>query len=135
MALTEQIDTNAIQLLVLNSGSSSLKFASYGFQPDQRVLFSGRLIGIGEAEGHFRATTPDRTLMDEPVQLPDQTTALAALLPWLAHQPGVAITGVGHRLVHGGIAYRKPQRVTPDVLAALTELTALAPSHLPTELA
>jgi acetate kinase len=62
--------------------------------------------------------------------------AFAALLSWLtAHDEGWRIVAVGHRVVHGGELYAQPVRLTPEILAELSTLTALAPLHQPHNLA
>jgi acetate kinase len=116
--------------LVMNAGSSSLKFAAYEAGHHKPVL-KGKVSGIGRAP-EFSATgaqpdalgelTPD-TVHDEIVQ---------RVLGWLtAHPEFGAITAVGHRVVHGGRDFSKPVLVTDDVLTELTKLEPLAPSHQP----
>ena len=121
-------------LLVMNAGSSSLKFAAYTAMGDKPVL-KGKVSGIGRAP-EFSATgaqadalgklTPD-TAHDEVVQ---------RVLGWLTAHPEFGdVTAVGHRVVHGGRDFSKPVLVTDEVLAELTKLEPLAPSHQPHNLA
>ncbi len=114
-------------ILVLNAGSSSLKFAVYDETP-LRERLRGQVSGIGTGPRLQSGAT------DEP--LPASTTyrdGLAILLKWLAGQ-GIApagISGVGHRVVHGGSAFIAPTRIDDGVLATLDSLRSLAPLHLP----
>lgn len=120
--------------LVMNAGSSSLKFAVYTAKDDTPIL-RGKVSGIGRAP-EFKATgaqadalgalTPD-TPHDEVVQ---------RVLGWLTAHPEFGdITAVGHRVVHGGRSFSKPMLVSEEILAKLTELEPLAPSHQPHNLA
>lgn len=114
-------------ILVLNAGSSSLKFAVYDVSP-LRERLRGQVSGIGTSPrlecGTLRESLPPATTYKE---------GLAILLKWLAGQ-GVTpefISGVGHRVVHGGAAFTTPTRIDDGVLATLDSLRSLAPLHLP----
>ena len=122
-------------VLVLNAGSSSLKFSAYTRGADERwsVAATGQIEGIG-TEAHFTAKDRDgRKLHD--VDLPavrDAQTALGALGDWLRAQFARArVLGVGHRVVHGGAKYAAPTIVTAEVLDDLRALVPLAPLHQP----
>lgn len=116
----------AMAILVLNAGSSSLKFAA--FEPSLAELLHGQVSGIG--------TTPRLQCGTTEKALPDGTTyrdGLAFLLEWLAEQgfKSDKLRGVGHRVVHGGSTFISPTLITDDVLAKLDGLRSLAPLHLP----
>lgn len=119
------------QLLVLNSGSSSIKFAV--FDLDERRIASGKLTRIGQEAGQFVRTDQGQTHCDA-LALPDHAVALDVLFDWLHQQTNLQIGAVGHRMVHGGERYWTPQRVTPGLLADLRSLVPLAPDHLPAEI-
>jgi acetate kinase len=126
-------------LLVLNAGSSSLKFAVFETGGDAlTVRVRGQVEGIG--------TTPRMSARDAsgaaiPTQAPpssirDARAALAHVADWLrSNFGGTRVAGVGHRVVHGGARYAAPVRVTPEVLAELRKLVPLAPLHQPYNLA
>ena len=127
------------RILTVNSGSSSLKFALYNASTPgaEMIEYSGTLDRIGLDGGRFYVRDAEaRTLHDEHVSVATHASALQHVLAWLDKQPdGRRLDAAGHRIVHGGMWYTQPQRITPDVIARLNELIPLAPAHLPNELA
>ena len=127
-------------ILVLNAGSSSIKFSVFpGHERPSRqgIICEGECEGIGHRV-HF--TAKDRagaSLVDE--YLAEGTTheeALAALLRWLEdHFPDDQLVAAGHRVVHGGSLYTAPVRIDASVTAELRRLIPLAPLHQPHNLA
>ena len=125
-------------ILVVNCGSSSVKFAlftSVGDTPQR--LWSGALERIGLPGASFRAASQDGgVLFDEPHHIPSHITALDLLLTKIeALVPGDRIQAVGHRVVHGGDDCDCPMVVTDALEARLRKLVPLAPLHLPHNLA
>jgi acetate kinase len=126
--------------VVLNAGSSSLKFCVYRRpQADAwRLEARGLTEGIG-TKPRFSATDGDGATLDDRELDPavkDGRTALAALADWLRSRHGGArVLGVGHRVVHGGAKYAGPTIVTPQVLEDLRAFIPLAPLHQPYNLA
>jgi acetate kinase len=123
-------------VLILNAGSSSIKFAL--FPADREPTRQGLVCeGVYEGLGHrVRFTAKDgagNRLAD--AQLPETTThedVVAALLRWLAARfPDWGLVAAGHRVVHGGMHYAGPVRIDADVIAELTRLVPLAPLHQP----
>jgi acetate kinase len=121
---------------VINAGSSSVKFSFY--EGERRVL-TGQVDGIGAhasasatgAEGE-RIDPPD--LGEKPPSVPSEV--LPAILPWARRRLGDRrLAALGHRVVHGGMRYSTPARVTPELLAELEALVPLAPLHEPHNLA
>jgi acetate kinase len=127
-------------VLVVNAGSSSLKFCAYA-EPADGVWSAqarGQIEGIGtaprlSARDGAGAVLADRALGAE---VPDGRAAFDTLAAWLrSRYAGARVVGVGHRVVHGGAHYARPTLVTPQVLKDLRELVALAPLHQPHSLA
>jgi acetate kinase len=125
--------------IVLNAGSSSLKFSIYrrphmaAWALDAR----GQIDGIGTSP-RFTAAAQDGTRIgDERLEAGiDGRGAFDALASRLRARYGNArVLGVGHRVVHGGAKYAGPTIVTPDVVADLRTLVPLAPLHQPYNLA
>ncbi|UTT47896.1 acetate/propionate family kinase [Rhodococcus gordoniae] len=120
-------------VLVLNSGSSSIKFRL--IEPESGNSSAHGLIErIGEPEGRivFHHTTGVDERNDA---IPDHRTGLRAMLEMLEglgrplHEVG--IVAVGHRLVHGGKVFYEPTLIDDDVVRAVDELSVLAPLHNP----
>jgi len=121
---------------VINAGSSSLKFSFYD---GERRRLTGQVDGIGAHPSASAAgpngekvTPPD--LGTKPPTTPSEV--LPAVLPWARERLGDRrLAAVGHRVVHGGLRYSRPARVTPELLAELEALVPLAPLHEPYNLA
>lgn len=119
-----------MKVLVLNSGSSTIKYGLYAM-PSEELLAGGRIERIGEGEARLlhRDAAGERS---EPVQAPDHAAGFAALLKILAAHGMPA--AIGHRVAHGGTRFRAPARVSAEVLAAVREMIPLAPLHNPANL-
>jgi acetate kinase len=127
--------------LVLNAGSSSLKFCVFQ-RPDEndwQIAARGQIEGIGtsprlsvkDAQGALLANDGLGVAVTD-----GHAAAIDALASWLRSKWGGArVLGVGHRIVHGGVRYGKPVLVTRQILSDLYELVPLAPLHQPYNLA
>jgi acetate kinase len=127
--------------LVLNAGSSSLKFCVF-HRPEGkgwRLTARGQIEGIGTkprltAKDDSGVKLIDQDLVLEEVR--DGNGAIEQLAVWLRSQYGGSrVLGVGHRVVHGGVCFTGPTIINADVLKELYELTPLAPLHQPYNLA
>ena len=132
-----------MSILSVNAGSSSLKFALYPIQ--------GQAIGEAEVTGNIEGLEPSgepcisfaakgqAKTVTEVAVLPDQDVfdaALSALdMLLMSHFSHMQVQAVAHRVVHGGQFFKASVRVTPEVLAQLATLNALAPLHQPHNLA
>jgi acetate kinase len=125
-------------ILVLNSGSSSLKFGIYhsgvngpgavGEQP----LLTGSAEGIGRDSGSLQVRSADGNLLLQRVGIHEtQTDALSALSAVIRQHTDDMPVAVGHRVVHGGPRLREHQIITPQVLDQLRAATHFAPLHIP----
>jgi len=126
--------------VVLNAGSSSLKFCVYERpKADSWHLEArGQIEGIGTSPRFSARDGAGHSLADHTLSgtVRDARTALDALAEWLRSRYGGAhVLGVGHRVVHGGATFAGPTIVTPDVLEELRTLVPLAPLHQPHNLA
>jgi acetate kinase len=125
-------------ILVLNAGSSSIKFSVYALNRDRPMLDSK-----GEIEGtkpHFLASDADgSTLRDETFESAgsdEYGEALTRLGGWLRERlVDDRVLAVGHRVVHGGPELTAPIAIDDAVLARLERLVPLAPLHQPHNLA
>src|SRR5262252_2324407 len=121
---------------VINAGSSSLNFS--GYESEQRIL-AGQVDGIG-VHPSVSATGPNGEAIAppdlglKPPAVPSEV--LPELLPWARERLGDRrLAALGHRVVHGGLRYSRPARVTSELLAELEALVPLAPLHEPHNLA
>jgi acetate kinase len=124
--------------LVLNAGSSSLKFCVFQRPVGQawRVEARGQIEGIGASPRLSVKDANGESLANQEVAGRDGREAINALALWLRSKYGGSrVVGVGHRVVHGGARFTGPTVVNPEVLAALRELVPLAPLHQPHNLA
>jgi len=129
-----------MKVLVLNAGSSSLKFELFDM-PAERVLASGLVERIGEAGSRllWRAD-PTEPKRDVKQAIPDHAQGLSLVLGALCGGDGAPldslaeIGAVGHRVVHGGEAFAATALITPEVEAAIEAHVPLAPLHNPPNL-
>ncbi len=128
-------------VLTINAGSSSLKFSVYRVTGAGRpeLAAKGQIEGIGTSPRFTAEDAAGQGLIDR--RWPDDRTSghaefFGVLGGWLReHFSDIALLGVGHRVVHGGVDYALPVRVDQAVLARLEALCPLAPLHQPHNLA
>jgi acetate kinase len=129
-------------ILVINAGSSSVKFQVFGIDsgPTTKLsrLIKGQIDGIG-SKPRLRAEGGDKAILieggfphDAVSSVPD---AIHQVAKWLRGRQEIDLRAVGHRVVHGGPEYSQPVLVDPDVLARLERYNSLAPLHQPSNLA
>jgi len=123
-------------LLVLNAGSSSLKFSVYRLDAEQQLhLIASGAVEEVDVAAHFWVRNAHDELLGEqrwPGSL-EHSSAIDFLAEWLREHNGggLQLIGVGHRVVHGGIKHAGPELVTPALLSELQFLEPLAPLHQP----
>jgi acetate kinase len=123
-------------ILVINSGSSSLKFSLYSGEANGlTMLFAGTADGIGKGQGELTITdSGGAQAFHETAQYKTQNDAFdhaSAEIERLGHPQ---IAAIGHRVVHGGPRLREHTAISPEVLEMLTAAIQFAPLHIPTEL-
>jgi acetate kinase len=126
--------------LVLNAGSSSLKFCVYRSSGADawRLDARGQVEGIGTSPRFTAKDGAGAKLSEQSLDgtVRDARGALDSIAGWLRTRYGGArVIGVGHRVVHGGARYAAPTLITSKVLEDLRELVPLAPLHQPYNLA
>jgi acetate kinase len=125
-------------ILVLNAGSSSIKFSVFGTEEDRlSPLYGGEIEGIG-VRPHFvvRDASGQSVADTHPTQEQGRQLGhhdlLVTALEWLdRHAEGMIVAAAGHRVVHGGERFAAPVLVNQEVLQALQALVPLAPLHQP----
>ncbi|GMU33260.1 MAG: acetate/propionate family kinase [Planctomycetia bacterium] len=123
----------AAHILTINGGSSSIKFALFEEGQSLPRLLEGviKRIGLSDASFHVKGVDPADNLSRR-LRAPDHAAAVGALLDWIEERIGRdALAAVGHRVVHGGPAYRQPQRITAEMLEELHRISPFSPEHLP----
>ncbi len=124
-----------MRILVINSGSSSLKYRLFDMA-GERVLLDGVMQGIGAAEGRLHHRSRGVPVQEQVLRLADHDQAFALLARFLVQkQDAGGPDAVGHRIVHGGGRFWEAVRIDAEVLDALQALTPLAPLHNPPGLA
>jgi len=116
-------------ILVLNAGSSSIKFAVFDVDLNEQITGIAAAIG-GDAELTVSNNTTN-------IDLPDHNAALNVILQTLAVHgiPPENMIAAAHRVVHGGAQLTQPERVTAQTLTKIANCTPLAPLHNPHNLA
>ena len=124
--------------LVLNAGSSSLKFSVFQRPIGEawRLEARGQIEGIGASPRLSVKDSNNEILANQDVDVGDGREAVNTLAAWLKSKYGGSrVLGIGHRVVHGGSRFKAPTVLSPTVLDRLRELIPLAPLHQPYNLA
>jgi acetate kinase len=125
-----------LNILALNSGSSSLKFGLYHVGASRiDLLLSGEANSIGAENGRFHAQdSQGASLLSETSSIPDQQGAIVRIGQLLDDSKMPALSAIGHRIVHGGPKLRQHCRIDGSVLQQLEAASAFAPLHTPAAL-
>jgi acetate kinase len=122
-----------MRVLVLNCGSSSVKFALVDPRSGARPMSGlGERVGAPDAVLHVRRDSDELTTTPSD---PSYRGVLDHLLGSLSEEERRGLVGVGHRVVHGGSRFSSSVLVDADVLSALRQLSDLAPLHMPANIA
>ena len=123
-------------ILVLNGGSSSIRFALLRADESLVRLRGGRVKQVGAGDAHLALDATDGAAPARiDIAARDHGEAVDELVNWLQNDAGsTAIVALGHRVVHG-MQHFEPERITPELVMALRGFTPSDPDHLPVELA
>jgi acetate kinase len=127
-----------MKILVINAGSSSLKFELFEM-PERTVVANGLLQRIGEEQSELRYSVEGRQ-QQASLRVADHSAGLRLIMDRLVDSAhgGLAdvteIGAVGHRVVHGGEAFVEPALITDEVVQVIQDHEALAPLHNPPNL-
>jgi acetate kinase len=122
-------------ILIINGGSSTIKFALYAANKTLTRLFHGKIDRIGLTDStltyNIEGENRENTL---PINASDNKMASTYLMNWLEKQVEfVSVKAVAHRIVHG-MHHTKSERITPELLDELSQIIAYDPDHLPNEI-
>jgi len=125
------------RLLILNTGSSSVKFRVFDTQPTLPLIAGGKVVDIGTTPTFSAQLEGGNPVSESLPATASHEDALAHILNWLEQNeiPATRLKGVGHRIVHGGAHFATPVRLTDSIMQELRSLIALAPLHQPHNLA
>jgi acetate kinase len=123
----------SLPVLVLNSGSSSIKFSVYEAGNGERTkLFEGAVDGIGTDLGKFWLKDAEgKKLVDQTPALPNRSVAFKLVADALHSSKFPAPAAIGHRIVCGGPTVRDNQRITPELIDEIESYSDFAPLHTP----
>src|SRR6476646_8967493 len=126
----------ASNILTINGGSSSIKFALFEAEPKLKRIFSGSIDGIGRPEAQLMVKGDDPAdNFTRAAPAADHVAAVGVLMDWITERVGLGqLAAVGHRVVHGGPKFSQPQRLTPELVAELHRLEPFDSQHLPEEI-
>jgi acetate kinase len=123
-------------VLTINGGSSSIKFALFEARDSLLRILGGGIERIGMSETTLRVKGLNESdNFSRSVTATDHKAAVNILMDWIEKRIGCdSLTAVGHRVVHGGLKYFKPQRITAEMVEELRQLSPFDPEHLPEEI-
>lgn len=123
-------------ILVVNTGSSSLKLGLYELRDnDEQLVLDGQADRLGQPESTLTLRdSQGKVLRSEALHDASEESALAQAVRWLQEQNHAPPTAVGHRVVHGGPSLTEHQRITPELLRTLESCVHFAPLHIPVAL-
>lgn len=125
-------------ILAINGGSSSIKFALFEAENDAlRRIWKGSIERIGQPDTVFEinAVSDAAGSFSHSVKAPDYKTAISILLDWIEKSGKCErLISIGHRIVNGGQKYNRAQQITPEMIEELRRLSPFDPEHLPDEI-
>jgi len=124
------------QILCINSGSSSLKFALFSVDQDsEKQQLEGAAERIGQSSGRLWLRQAGKFLLDRQLAFPAQHDALQAIVAALTDLHLAPLDGIGHRIVAGGPRHQQHCLIDAPLIHELHDALAFAPLHLPAEIA
>lgn len=120
-------------VLVINCGSSSIKYALVSDNTDYRI--HGLAENLGTPQARIKGTTIGNESFTIDIPHADHAKALETILARLSDLPAqLQPQAIGHRVVHGGEKFTKAERLSPEIIQAIKDTSALAPLHNPANL-
>lgn len=120
-------------ILVINAGSSSLKFSLFACDDgDLQLLYRGSITGIGTHADFVAKDIQGNVLTHQELDNTGHEHAFTVLLAWISqHEDDLNLIAAGHRVVHGGTMFTEPTVIDEHVIRQLESLIPLAPLHQP----
>lgn len=122
-------------ILVINSGSSSIKFSIYASQQTLNLLYHGEIESISESPCLTISNANHQKILKQTIPSKGTEAGLRAFFTWFEHLPEVmTLKAVGHRIVHGGKYFLQSALINDEVMKKIASLIPLAPHHQPENL-
>ncbi len=121
-------------ILVINSGSSSIKFSIYAARKTLKLLYHGEIESISESPFLTISNDTHQHILKQAIPLKGTQQGLRAFFSWFEHLQDMKLIAVGHRIVHGGKYFLQPTLITDEVINKIADLIPLAPYHEPESL-
>ncbi len=123
-------------VLVINGGSSSLKFAAYDTAERPSCVLSGKIDRIGRPDATLNVTDTSGRNGRRSVKADTHATCVPIVAQLLRDaDPHISVCAIGHRVVHGGNAFFAPEKITDELIGRLRKLGSFAPAHMPVQIA
>ncbi len=129
-----------MKILVLNSGSSSVKYQVFELDSEEKLLAKGMVDRIGLKDATITHSVPGREQFELSKKIPDHKVAIGEILSLLTHDKHgfiknlKEIEGIGHRVVHGGEKFAESVLIDDAVISAVKGCCEIAPLHNPPNL-
>jgi acetate kinase len=121
-------------ILVINGGSSSIKFALYSMDENPNIIFSGEIKRIGLSDPEFTVISNTQKKNEIIIDAKNFKEAAEVLIEWLKKQKEFDQTiCIGHRIVHG-MKHTQAEIINEDLLNELNQISNYDPDHLPAEI-
>ena len=122
-------------ILVINSGSSSIKFSIFVCQQKLNLLYHGEIESISDAPCLTIFNANHTQIVKQNISSKGTEAGLQAFFNWFEHlSDSMKLKAVGHRVVHGGTYFSHPTLVTDEVMKKIASLIPFAPFHQPQNL-
>ena len=130
------MNTTENNILILNGGSSSIKFALFAAAPKLRIKMQGQIERIGTPAAMLSTQEGEHEAhVTRPVAAADYASAVKLLIGWIDQKDiDDTLIAVGHRIVHVGANFHQLQRLTSKLTAELQQLAPLDSQHMPGEI-
>jgi acetate kinase len=124
------------QILTINGGSSSIKFALFAAEKSPRQILKGQISRIGLANSTLQITSlNEKESATTQLAIANYQAAADLLMDWIKqHGQHTRLIAIGHRVVHVGPEHSAPEKINPELIETLQQLCPLDPEHLPGEI-
>lgn len=125
-----------LRILTINGGSSTIKFALFEVGKSFQRILEGKIEGIGLSSASLRVKSENPAdSFSQSLAVPHHQAAVSVLIKWIDERGRHdTFNAIGHRIVHGGPKYIKPQQINAKMLEELNSFSSFDPKHMPEEI-